>query len=453
MADERSEDLVRRVAANERIVALDVLRGMAILGILIMNIPIMGGYFQVEPSDPRLVSWTLLDQIAFRFVGTVLDGTQRGLLELLFGAGVMIMTRSAMTPDGPVATADLHYRRNLWLMAFGVFQALVLLWPGDILLAYGFAALFLFPLRTLAPRWKVALAIVCMLAAIAPAAQRYHERSGQKAAAVAAEAKLAAKATLTKGEQAKLDAWREKAASYAPVAQNPKKQAAMEKERKTRLGPLTGYSVFLMGIWTEFNFSPSSFYSMGEIFGTMLLGMALFQWGVIQGRSKTAVYVTLLVVGYGAGMPLRWLADNEALRFTPDPKIGWLTWDVARMGLVLGHLSLVHLLLRTRAGAAALSVFQAPGRMPLTIYLSASVICMWGLFPGVGLGLFGRFGWAGLTGIALAIMAAQLVFANLWMRAFESGPIDWLWKSLAYQKDQPWRRQSSSKVISSGPAS
>ncbi len=68
---------------------------------------------------------------------------------MLFGAGVMIMTCRAMTPDGPVGVADLHFRRNLWLVAFGLIHAYVLLWPGDILFAYGTAALFVFPFRRL----------------------------------------------------------------------------------------------------------------------------------------------------------------------------------------------------------------------------------------------------------------------------------------------------------------
>ena len=74
----------------------------------------------------RLVSWEFIDRAALAVQFVFLAGTQRGLLELLFGAGIMIMARRAMTPDGPVAIADLHYRRNLLLILFGLFNALVL---------------------------------------------------------------------------------------------------------------------------------------------------------------------------------------------------------------------------------------------------------------------------------------------------------------------------------------
>src|SRR5436190_16228123 len=140
-------DPLRRVAKTERIVALDVLRGFAILAILMMNIPFMGSYVAENSYDLRNISWTAGDQFAWRAISTLFDGTQRGLLELLFGAGIMIMTRAAMRPDGPVAVADLHFRRNIWLIIFGAFQALVLMWPGDILLPYGVVAIFAFPAR------------------------------------------------------------------------------------------------------------------------------------------------------------------------------------------------------------------------------------------------------------------------------------------------------------------
>src|SRR3954451_14427435 len=141
---------IDRVRGSERIAALDVLRGIAILFILYMNIPGMGGY-EMQIEDFRYPTWTAADFWSVYGVQTFMSGTQRGLLELLFGAGIMIMARRAMSPDGPVAVADLHYRRNIWLCVLGLFNAFVLMWWGDILLTYGIAATFLFPFRRLKP--------------------------------------------------------------------------------------------------------------------------------------------------------------------------------------------------------------------------------------------------------------------------------------------------------------
>lgn len=435
-----ADDPLRRIARSERIVALDVLRGIAILFILLMNIPAMGGYVEPEPFDPRIVSWTALDQAAYRTIAMVFEGTQRGLLEVLFGAGMMIMARKGMTPDSPISVADLHFRRNLWLVAFGLIHAFVLLWPGDILFAYGIAALFVFPFRVISPKAKAIVGALFILAAIAPGVQRYVERSEMQANVAAAEAKLKAGKTPTADEKKAQEDWKKKIDGYKPIAQNKEKQKDAAEERKARLGDLPGYWTFLAGMWAEYNVGAFMYYGFFEIFGTMLLGMALYEWGVLQGRSGVGVYVAMVVAGYGFGMTARYFAISEVLRFAPQPKVGWLTWDLARIALVMGHIGLVNLALRTGVGQRLLSVFQAPGRMPLTVYFTASILCMWILFPGLGFGLFGRFGSAGLAGVALAIIAGQVVLANAWMAAFESGPADWLWKSLVYWKRQPFRK-------------
>lgn len=441
-----------RVAKSERIVVLDVLRGLAILLILVMNIPFMGGYAMVQPFDPRLNGWAPVDQAVWRGIGVFLEGTQRGLLELLFGAGMMIMLRHAMRPDAPVAIADLHFRRNLWLMVFGAFHALVLLWPGDILFPYGLVAIIVFGFRTLSPRAKALLGTAFIVLALAPGAYRYVERADLQAKAAVIEAKVATKAKLTREQTQTLEKWRELKAGYAPTP-TAKEREQMAQERKFRLGGLPEYVGFAWVGWSKVNFAPTSWFWLAEIAGTMLLGMALFQWGIIQGRASTGAYLAMVVAGYGLGVGLRWMATGEALRFSPAPQVGWITWDIARLALVFGHVGLVNLLVRSAVGARALSVFQAPGRMPLTIYLSASFIGMWVLFPGFGLAMWGKYSWAGMATIALMVMAAQLVFANLWMRAFESGPVDWLWKSFAYRKRQPFRKAAGpSGAVAAAPA-
>lgn len=445
MTDIRADDPLRRVAKSERIVALDVLRGIAILLILVMNIPIMGGYALVEPFDPRLVSWTDADRATTIGVGMFLDGTQRGLLEMLFGAGVMIMTRHAMRPDGPVSVADLHFRRNLWLIAFGLVHAFVLLWPGDILFAYGIGALFVFPFRRISPKAKALIGAAFILLCVVPGVQRYAERLDLKADVAAAEATVKAGKTPTAEQKKALETWKEKVERIKPLAQNKDKQTAVAEEKKGRLGDLAGYLKVLTQIWTNFNVGPFMYIGFFEIFGTMMLGMALYEWGVLQGRASTATYAAMVVVGYGLGATTRYFAQIEYLGFTLNAKLGWMTWDLARIALVLGHIGLINLALRSNLGQRILSVFQAPGRMPLTIYFSASILTMWILFPGIGFGLFGRYAAADLALIALAIIAGQVVFANAWMAAFESGPADWLWKSLVYWKRQPFRKQPAGR--------
>ena len=101
------------VAARARIDVLDILRGIAILGIFYMNIPFMGQAPFAFFADVRSIGWTGADQITWSVTEVLLEGTQRCLLEFLFGAGMMVLTARAMVPDGPVAIADLYLRRNL----------------------------------------------------------------------------------------------------------------------------------------------------------------------------------------------------------------------------------------------------------------------------------------------------------------------------------------------------
>src|SRR5438876_1205546 len=108
------------VMGKARIDVLDMLRGIAILGIFFMNIPFMGESIPKLFVDITSIGWTHADQASWYAVQILLEGTQRGLLELLFGAGMMVLAAKAMEPDAPIAIADLYWRRNLWLLAFGI---------------------------------------------------------------------------------------------------------------------------------------------------------------------------------------------------------------------------------------------------------------------------------------------------------------------------------------------
>jgi uncharacterized protein len=182
---------------------------------------------------------------------------------------------------------------------------------------------------------------------------------------------------------------------------------------------------------------------MAEIVATMLIGAALFQLGIIQGKASTRTYWAMLVAGYGFGLTLRYWGAMEIQQFTADPKLFWIHSDVSRMAVVLGHLAGIHLLLRSSLGRAALKPFQAAGRMPLTTYLFTSLLMCWLVAPGVGLGLHGSMGWFGIQMLAFGIIAAEVVATNIWMRYHETGPMEWLWKSLAYGKRQPYRRTAA----------
>ena len=443
----RAQGEVGRLAAAERIEMLDVLRGLAILCILFMNIPGMAGYVRQNYDDPRLFGWTRADQWAFG--GTwMIDGTMRGLLQLLFGAGMMISLRHSMTPDGPVGPLDAFLRRNLWLIAFGAFNALVLGWWGDILLLYGLTALFLPAFRLVAPRRLFAAAAsVMLLAEIAMGAGAYVGRAEMADAYAAARAKQAAHQRLT-------DADRDAIAAGTKALDKrrfpPRGAIAKDIAEQTaaRRGGFAENWRTNFDIWTSVQFNSGDLVlEMTESFGTMIIGAALYGWRVVQGKRSTRFYLRLLIACYGFGLVARGWSLAEYMQFpvTIAPSvartIAFTLEQIARLPIAVGHIALVALLLRSAAGARLVRPLVANGKLPLSTYFTASAVTMLVLFPGYGFDLWGRFGAAGNAAIAVGIIAVQIVAANLWLRAgYSTGPFEWLWKTLAYGRRQPWRR-------------
>ncbi|WP_118856641.1 DUF418 domain-containing protein [Sphingomonas mesophila] len=432
-------DQLQRVAGSERIASLDVIRGIAILFILVMNIPWMGGY-EFALWDFRYPTWTSADYWTTLVTKTWLEGTQRGLLELLFGAGIMIMARHAMTPDGPVAVADLHYRRNLWLILFGLANAFVLLWPGDILLIYGIAAIFLFPFRRMGWKGQLGFAGLLFGALIWYGAADYRANAAKLAKVERVMAAEAAGKALSEDDKTLLKERREQIERRTQMpADNVQQKKKIAEADAARHGDFVSYWRYQAEGWM-FLMSQFFWFIEAEVAATMLVGMALFRLGIIQGRARTSAYVALLLGGYAVGLGLRGSQWLEILRFQPGQHWQDMFGDVARLAVTLGHVGLIHLILRSAPGRALLRPFVAAGRMPLTVYLFTSLLMMWVVFAPWGLDWFGRFGMAKLALLALAVIAAELVAANLWMRRFENGPLEWLWKSLAYERRQPFRK-------------
>ena len=429
---------IERVRGAERIAALDVLRGIAILFILYMNIQPMGGY-EMAIEDFRYPTWTTADFWSVFAVQTYMSGTQRGLLELLFGAGIMIMARRAMTPDGPVAVADLHYRRNLWLCVFGLANAFILMWWGDILLVYGIAATFLFPFRRLKPLTQCGFAVGFLALLVAYSAVQYQDKAERYDTVARVTAAQAAHQKVAAEDKKVFDKFQKQVASYrVPPQQDKEKLKKIAEADKAHHSTFLAYWQAQFGNW---QFVMSWFWIIeAEIIATMLIGMAMCQWGVIQGQARRSTYWALMLGGYGIGLGLRATDWWQILSFQPALRWQDIFPDIARLAVTFGHLGLIHLALGSALGRRLLRPFEAAGRMPLTVYLFTSLLMMWFVFAPWGLGLWGHFTQAQMLGVATIIVIAETIAANLWMRAYDNGPMEWLWKSLAYQRREPLRK-------------
>ncbi len=423
-------------ARPSRIDNLDVLRGIAILGILFINLPGAATYFVAFFGLEFIAGWSQADRLAWAGMEILVDGTQRGLLQLLFGAGMLILTAKAMAPDGPVAIADIYYRRNMWLMLFGLANIFLLLFPGDILFIYALAALFLFPFRRLGPKTLLALGLIWVAYTAVAGVGRYAERADLQQRVERAERQSASGQNPDEAATSAVAEWRALEQQFRPDPE------ALRVDREKRLGPFFDYARYNQHVWLEYRARSLGifFHDVPEAFAVMLIGAALFKWRILQGGRTRRFYALMALLAYAVGLTLRAIEVQQHLSYAPGPRIVWFTEEIARLAMTLGHLSLVNLMMSASPGRRLLSPFRAAGRTAFSLYLMQTLITGWLLFPGFGLGLWGRFGWAEMAAIATAIMAAQLVVANLWLRRFSMGPVEWLWRSLVHLERQPFRR-------------
>jgi uncharacterized protein len=399
------------VGESSRIVSLDVLRGVAVLGILAMNIQsfsMIGSAYMNPTAYGDLTGgnywvWYVSALLAnARFIT---------IFSMLFGAGIVLMTSRAEAATG--RSAGVHYRRMGWLIIFGLLHA-HLLWYGDILYTYGMCGLVAYLFRRLPPWLLIALGLVALCVSSGVMALFGLSMPSWDEAMIADFQRD----WLPPPEvvQAELDAyrggWLTQMALRVPAA----------------LFFQTFLLVTLIGWQTG---------------GLMLIGMALYKTGFFSAARSTGLYVATAVLGAGIGLPvIAWgIHQHEAHEWGVKYSffLGSLYTFWAAPLVSLAYASLVMLLCRSSATTVVTRPLSAVGRMALSNYLIQTIVCTT-IFYGHGFGLFGQVERTGQLGIVLAVWAAQLVYSPIWLRFFRFGPFEWLWRSLAYWRLQPMRR-------------
>lgn len=429
--------------AVDRIGSLDFVSGWALFGILLMNITSFGlAYAYSTPindggqTGADLWSWIII-QVGF-------EGTQRGLFSLLFGASIILFTTKAEA-RAPAMAADLYMRRNLWLIAFGVFNVQVLLWGGDILFSYGATALVAFAFRKLAPRWLILIGVISLAFALQYNLNNANTVLEAHAAAESAERASADGATLTDEQTAAIETWEGKESSYR---RSP--EAIAERIEARRAGWASAREISEQsGLSNRIFFLLECF---GDVFGPLLIGMALFKLGVLTLERPVWIYAAMVLGGYGIGLPVNIYegrlimdADFSLLAFSQAQ----ITYDVGRIAMTIGHLGLLLLLYRSGLFVWLRRSVSAVGQMALTSYLTHSTVCAI-LF--VGMGYYSVFARHELYYIVGAICLTQLIISPIWLKYYRFGPVEWLWRSLTYWQRQPMRRESAQPVGTPLPA-
>ncbi len=425
------------VAPAERIEAVDVLRGFALLGILTMNIVAMAWPF-AGYEDPRHSGGDdPANRAAWLLNATVFSGKMMTLFSMLFGAGLVLMADRAARRGASVR--GVYYRRTLWLLVFGLIHG-YLIWFGDILFFYAICGLLLYPLRRLPPRWLIGLGVALLLVGSAIGLGFTLFAGLTEQAALQVEAERAAGRTPTELQVALGDIWREGLRQFArPTREEMNKEIAIYRGSYADILPHRAESLLMFQIFGLLLFM------LWGIGGRMLLGMGLMKLGVFSAERSERFYRLLAALGYGIGLPLTLAGalnilahDFEAL----DVPWGALVFGLGMVPTALGHAAVLLLICKAGALTWLTRPLAAVGRMALTNYLLQSLICTT-VFYGYGLGLFGSVDRVGLWLIVLAVWALQLVISPLWLRAFRFGPAEWLWRTLSYWELQPMRKSQT----------
>lgn len=418
---------------RERILSLDVVRGVALFGILLMNITVFG--LPMAYSDPTVYGGATGANLWAWIVATVgFEGTQRALFSILFGAGLVLLT-SRLEAAGRTDAADIFYRRALWLVVAGVIHAYVLLWIGEILYYYGVTALFLYALRKLSPRALLTIAAAGLVLNAGWNALDTYTATQKSQKAEAAQGVLDDGGELTEEQQGDLDAWEDLVGETKPS------QTLLDATIEAHRGSYV--DVFLLQAPFVAKFESWSLYRhFFDIFSLMLIGMALFKLGVLTLEQPSRVYWTMMLVGYPLGLAVNLyeldiVLDGEfsVLAFL---RSSW-TYDLGRLAMTAGHLGAVLLFCRSGWLPWLKRGLAAVGRMALTSYVSQSILCAF-VFYGFGLGLYAELERYELYYVVAAIWLFQLVVSPIWLKYYRFGPLEWLWRTLTYLERQPLRR-------------
>ena len=362
---------------DERNTALDAVRGVAVLGILIMNAVAFGlppaAYANLDAGGSR----SFLDWIVGGAGEIFADQKFMGLFSMLFGAGIVLFAERAAAKGRRSVLLSLW--RNGLLLVIGIVH--LSFWDGDVLFVYALCAPVVLALRHLPTKVLFSLGGACY-------------------AAVAVVSWLV-QSSLRSFSSVLIDFWH-----YGEY-----------------------YDVIETWFLTDY---------FGRALGAMLIGAALYRTGIITGRRPAAYYRRFAVWGLGIGLPLS--SGGLALMAATDFDIDWavagtIPNTVATVPLCLGYLSLIVLWNSARDSALRQRI-RALGRMALTNYLSQTALGLIVLGALLGDVELSRT-WVAV--FVVAVWAVQLWWSKAWLDRFSFGPVEWLWRCATYRRWQPLR--------------
>lgn len=405
-------ELAGPITSSQRIVSIDVLRGFAVLGILVMNIQSFAMISVAYMNPTAYGDLQGANYWVWYFCHVLADQKMMTIFSMLFGAGIVVMTsRSEAAGRG---SAGVHYRRMGWLLVLGLLHA-HLLWYGDILYFYALCGMVAYLFRKMPP-WLLlllGLASVSIASGIAVfSGLSMPTWPQEQIAQFTAESWMPTQETLTSEIEAYRGGWLDQMSHRVPSA--------------------FFFETFLL------------LFAVGwRAGGMMLIGMALFKTRVFSAARSRLFYAVMMVLGGGVGGALIVTGIHRNFAAGWDVKYSFFLGSQynywGSIPVALAWVGAVMLACRTAALGPVTRTLAAVGRMALTCYLLQTVICTT-IFYGHGLGLFGRLDRVQQLLTVVGVWAFLLVLAPIWLKHFRFGPAEWLWRTLTYMKPQSMRQ-------------
>lgn len=429
------------VSQQKRIPTVDILRGIALLGILLMNIPFFSmpqRFSEAFRADPGSVNFWVN-----AFITVVFEGKMRALFSMIFGAGIILFTSNKEAAGR--STTGLFYRRMGWLVLFGLIDAHILLWEGDILYSYGVIGMIAFLFRKIKPKYLALGVPLVALIEFVLGTFFYQDIRQKRLEYVRVQQEIKVNKTQTADQKKVLADWREVEKEFIPNDADIVSNTKIMKSDYSTVAKKIRKSAF------DWQFKYFIF-QIGDPLALMLLGIALFKWGFFTNQWTKKQYKWTAIAGYGIGLPLVIFNFYYGFKHTPNlaamlalmerTPINWigLIYPVQRILLVMAHVSVVLLIVQSGAMQNFSKRLAAVGQMALTNYVMHTLICTL-FFFGYGFNYFATFQFYQIFYVAFAIWVLQLIISPIWLRNFQFGPLEWLWRSLTYWKIQPMRKE------------
>lgn len=398
------------VAARDRIATLDVLRGVAVLGILAVNAAAFALPFDAAMSPEQSpFAMTVPSAVARWVVEVFFHQKFVTLFSLLFGVSIFLVGGERADQ----ARGKLLRRRLMWLALFGVIHGAAF-WYGDILLLYAWSGLFVMLMRSMPARQLILIGAAATLTlATAQAATMWLSVNGSSGLSGAM------------GEEATALADGAVAASIAAY----------------RSG-WPGGLIENLKAWGMLQSASLLAYVFATV-ALMMLGMGLFKAGFFHGRMPTRIYLALIAVGGVVLALLGVLEWREAMAGPGGEATGGWAEIVAAYPIFITLAYASGLILLTTRGLGWLRRLFAPvGQMAFTNYLSQTLIMSTLFSMPWGPRLMGQVDYPAQWAIVVVVWAMQLIWSPLWLSRFRMGPLEWLWRSLSYGRRLPLRREA-----------